>query len=45
MRVVVTGASGNVGRYVVAELTKRGHEVHAVDRVGPPVGIVGPDVA
>jgi nucleoside-diphosphate-sugar epimerase len=34
MRIVVTGAGGNVGRHVVAELSSRGHEVAAVDRVG-----------
>ncbi len=33
MRVVVTGASGHVGRQVVTELVARGHLVHAVDRV------------
>lgn len=31
MRVVVTGASGYMGRYVVKELLNRGHEVTAVD--------------
>ena len=36
MRVVVTGAAGNVGRHVVAELVSRGHEVAVVDRVDRP---------
>ena len=45
MRVVVTGASGGIGRYVVAGLTARGHEVHAVDRIAPPAGSAGPGVA
>lgn len=34
MKAVVTGAAGGLGRYVVAELTRRGHAVVAVDRVG-----------
>lgn len=41
MRVVVTGAGGNVGRHVVAELTSRGHEVAAVDRVARPADLGG----
>lgn len=45
MRVVVTGASGAIGRYVVAELTDRGHDVHAVDRADPPTGTSGVGVA
>jgi nucleoside-diphosphate-sugar epimerase len=36
MRVVVTGASGRIGRYVVAELVAHDHEVHAVDRTPAP---------
>ena len=39
MRIVVTGAGGNVGRHVVAELVSRGHEVAAVDRVDRPADI------
>ncbi len=39
MRIVVTGAGGNVGRHVVAELASRGHEVTAVDRIGRPDGV------
>lgn len=34
-RVLVTGASGFVGRHVVEELLAAGHEVHAVSRRGP----------
>lgn len=45
MRVVVTGANGAIGRYVVAELTDRGHDVHAVDRAEPPAGATSPGVA
>jgi nucleoside-diphosphate-sugar epimerase len=36
MRILVTGAGGGIGRYVVADLLAHGHEVHALDRVGPP---------
>ena len=39
MRIVVTGAGGNVGRHVVAELASRGHEVAAVDRVDRPADL------
>lgn len=41
MRTVVTGASGGIGRHVVADLLANGHEVHAVDRVAPPAGVAG----
>ena len=38
-KVVVTGASGRVGRAVLAELAGAGdYEVWAVDRVLPPPG-------
>lgn len=33
MRIAVTGASGRLGRSVVAVLRESGHEVHALDRV------------
>ncbi|MBI4530542.1 MAG: NAD(P)-dependent oxidoreductase [Candidatus Latescibacteria bacterium] len=35
MHIVVTGGSGNVGRYVVPELLDHGHEVTVFDRVDP----------
>src|SRR3954470_23008098 len=35
MRVVVTGGSGRIGRWVVRELLSRGHEVTIFDRVPP----------
>jgi nucleoside-diphosphate-sugar epimerase len=41
MRIVVTGAGGKIGRYVVADLLAHGHEVHALDRVGPPPELAG----
>ncbi|MEA2605815.1 MAG: hypothetical protein QOI00_572 [Chloroflexota bacterium] len=41
MRVVVTGARGRIGRYVVADLLSRGHEVHAADREAPPDDLAG----
>ena len=34
MRVVVTGASGGIGTCIVAELLRRGHDIHGVSR-GP----------
>ena len=34
MRLLVTGASGFLGRYVVAEALRRGHDVRAVARAG-----------
>jgi nucleoside-diphosphate-sugar epimerase len=40
MRIVVTGAAGGIGRYVVADLLAHGHEVHALDRVAPPAELV-----
>lgn len=36
MRVLLTGASGFVGRYVLKELVASGHEVIAVSRTGKP---------
>ena len=36
MKVVVTGGSGNIGRYVVRELVRHGHEIVSFDRVAPP---------
>lgn len=32
MRVVVTGASGFIGRHLVSRLVRDGHEVVAIDR-------------
>lgn len=41
MRIVVTGASGVIGRHVVADLLEHGHGVHALDRVPPPAELAG----
>lgn len=42
MRIVVTGATGHLGRYAVARLVRAGHDVVAVSRSGalpePPFG-------
>lgn len=35
MRIVLTGAAGGIGRWVVADLVAHGHEVVAVDRAAP----------
>lgn len=39
MRIVVTGASGGIGRHVVADLLAHGHAVHALSRGAPPAGL------
>jgi nucleoside-diphosphate-sugar epimerase len=46
MNVMVTGAGGFIGRYVVADLVRRGHEVSAVVRPGSalPSGLEHPAV-
>lgn len=41
MRVLVTGASGRVGRATAKELTEHGHEVVGVDRVPPATPLPG----
>ncbi|MFI6425107.1 NAD-dependent epimerase/dehydratase family protein [Promicromonospora sp. NPDC050880] len=40
-RVVVTGASGKLGRFVVEHLAEAGYAVAATDRVAPPPGSPG----
>ncbi len=40
-RVLVTGASGFVGLPLLAELVRRGEEVHAISAHAPPAGIPG----
>lgn len=37
MRVLVTGSRGRIGRHVVAEMARSGHEVYGVDVVPPNV--------
>lgn len=41
MRVLVTGASGQVGRAAAQELTEHGHDVVGVDRVAPAAPLQG----
>ncbi|GAA4424913.1 NAD(P)-dependent oxidoreductase [Georgenia halophila] len=41
MRVLVTGASGKLGRVVVAHLAERGYDVVATDRTPPPPELPG----
>jgi len=41
VRVVVTGASGRIGRYVVADLLAHDHQVYALDREAPPDELAG----
>jgi nucleoside-diphosphate-sugar epimerase len=42
VRIVVTGAGGRIGRHLMADLVAHDHEVHAVDRAGPPPdGLIG----
>ena len=42
MKIVVTGANGNIGAHIVRELLQRGQEVVAYDR--QPTSIHGPEV-
>src|SRR5688500_310938 len=41
MRVLVTGARGFIGRPCVAELVRRGHEVHGISSARDPSGSAG----
>jgi nucleoside-diphosphate-sugar epimerase len=41
MRIVVTGGSGRVGRFVVSELAGAGHEVTSLDMAAAPERIAG----
>ncbi len=45
MKIIVFGASGEVGRRLVAEAASRGHRVSAVSRREPSPGTHGPSVA
>ena len=39
MAILVTGAAGYIGRFLVNELVGQGHEVVAVDLNDPPPGL------
>ena len=39
-RVLVTGASGFIGRHAIPELAERGYEIHAVSRRPLPGGVI-----
>lgn len=39
MRILVTGASGQVGQDLIVALAQRGHEVHGSDVVSAPAGL------
>lgn len=41
MRIAVTGAAGYIGGWLCAELTERGHEVHAQDVRDPGTAVSG----
>ena len=41
MRVLVTGAFGKAGKWVVQELLAHGHQVRALDRTPPPADLKG----
>jgi len=41
MRIVVTGGSGRVGRFVVDELVRHGHEVTSLDFASSPLPVDG----
>ena len=43
MRILVTGASGFIGRHVVAELTSAGHQVTALSRQASALPLTAPD--
>lgn len=41
MKILVTGGSGNIGKYVVAELARAGHEVVSFDQSRPKEPVQG----